>query len=468
MENSNVNILVVDDERLIRESLYEILRIDGFGVYMAPTAEEGLELLKKHNIDVVITDLKLPKMDGITFLKHIKEINDGIEVVVITGYASVETAVDAMKIGAYDYVTKPINDNEIKLLIQRVVERKSLVQENQQLKGLVEKGARDSFCDMIGSSPKMQELYNLIDAIASTNASILVSGESGTGKGLVAKAIHKTDRNRREKPFVEVSCGALTETLLESELFGHMKGSFTGAIKDKEGRFEYAHGGTIFLDEIDAFSPKLQVKLLKVLQDGEFERVGDNLTRKTNARVIVATNQSLTELVKSGDFREDLYYRINVITVQLPPLRERKEDIEHIVNFYLKKYSKVNNRAISGVSNDVLAMFQNYPWPGNIRELENAVEGAVIMCPKGIVEKTHVPNLNKFDLKDSASHVGASSNVSGLSLRRAVELPEKEHIIEVLESCGWNRNKAALKLGVNRTTLYNKMKKYKITNESKG
>ena len=300
--NNKYSILIVDDEPLIRESLYEILRIDGFRAMMAPTAEEALIEISSKSVDIVLTDMKLPNMGGLDLIGKIKETSPDTEVILITGYGSIETAVEAMKKGAYDYVTKPINDHEIKLMINKIVERKEILQENRDLREIIAEVNPVKFCGLIGSSEKMQRVYHVVESVASSNATILITGESGTGKGLVARAVHEKDRYRHEKPFIEVSCGALSETLLESELFGHMKGAFTGAIKDKEGRFEFARGGTVFLDEIDAFSPGLQVKLLRVLQDGVFERVGDNVTRKTDARILVATNQDLRELAAQGDF----------------------------------------------------------------------------------------------------------------------------------------------------------------------
>ena len=456
-DNQNFSIMVVDDEPLIRESLYEIFKIEGFRASMASSAEEALENLTNAPVDIIITDLMLPKMSGLELLREVKTHHELTEVIVITGFGSIETAVEAMKNGAFDYITKPINDSEIKLIIGKIVEKLKLIQENTQLKNLIAKDKRQSFAGMIGSSEKMQSVYNIIDSVASTNATILITGESGTGKGMVAKGIHMCDEKRKNKPFVEISCGALSETLLESELFGHMKGAFTGAIKDKEGRFEYAKGGTIFLDEIDAFSPSLQVKLLKVLQDGVFERVGDNVTRKAEARIIVATNQRLTDLVEKGTFREDLYYRINVIAIEMPPLRERKNDIEGLVQHFIKIYSESNNKDISGVSDELIKTFKGYNWPGNIRELENAIEGAVIMARNKTLEIDNVPNSTKF-VQTETKVAGAESK----SLKKVTEQPEKDHIIAVLNECNWNRNKAAAALGVNRTTLYNKMKKYNI------
>ncbi len=457
-QKRNFRILIVDDEPLIRQSLFEILRIQGYRVDMVPSGEEAMEALKRFQADVIVTDLKLPKMDGIELLKRVRRDYQKIEVILITGYGSIESAVEAMKMGAFDYITKPINDSEIQMVINKLLEKKALIKENEELKELVAKGRRSFFGEIVGQSEKMQYVYRMVEAVANSKATILVSGESGTGKGLVARAIHDSDPLRKDKPFVEVSCGALTETLLESELFGHAKGAFTGAIKDKEGRFEYANGGTIFLDEIDAFSLNLQVKLLKVLQDNIFERVGDNVTRKTDARIIVATNQDLTELVKSGKFREDLYYRINVISILMPPLRERRDDIDLLVEHYIKEYNKINKKSIKGISEEVKKIFREYPWPGNIRELQNAIEGAVIMTQTDIINKLDVPNIDKFKSIDVPRN-------SEKLLKKAVEDPEREHIMAVLNECGWNRNKAAAILGVNRTTLYNKMKKYNIVEQ---
>ena len=460
-DNQNYSMLIVDDEPLIRESLFEIFKIEGFRVQMASTAEEALILMEKNPVHIVITDLKLPNMSGLELLQQVKKDYEQAEVSVITGYGSIETAVEAMKIGAFEYITKPINDSEIKLIIANIVQKIRLIEENTALKGLIAKDRRQSFAGMIGSSERMQSVYNIIDSVASTNATILITGESGTGKGMVAKAVHQSDERRRKRPFVEISCGALSETLLESELFGHVKGAFTGAIKDKEGRFEYAKGGTIFLDEIDAFSPSLQVKLLKVLQDGLFERVGENVSRKADARIIVATNQQLTKLVDEGEFREDLYYRINVIAIQMPPLRDRRDDIKPLADHFLEMFSRANNKTVKEMSDEVLALFKSYSWPGNIRELENAIEGAVIMAKGDVIQLSDIPNSTKFEEEDG------SKSAEIKSLKQVTEQPERDHIISVLNDCNWNRNKAAAALGVNRTTLYNKMKKYNILDAKK-
>ncbi|MEW5895764.1 MAG: sigma-54 dependent transcriptional regulator [Candidatus Omnitrophota bacterium] len=459
------DILIVDDERLIRESLFEILRIEGYRAHMASSAEEALDFLKDNKVDIALTDLKLPNMSGIELLEEIKAMSPETQVIVITGYGSIESAVDAIKKGAYNYITKPVNDDEIKASIHKIIEHKEIVEENRRLRALLEESKPKSCGHMIGSSFCMQKVYHIIESVANSNATILITGESGTGKGLAAKAIHSLDERRKDKPFVEISCGALSETLLESELFGHVKGAFTGAIRDKEGRFEYARGGTVFLDEIDSFSPMLQVKLLRVLQDGVFERVGDNITRKTDARIIVATNRHLPDLVEREDFREDLYYRINVISILMPPLRDRKEDINMLIGHFLSSYSSKNGKKIAGISDEVRNMFLDYNWPGNIRELENAIEGAIIMAKEEVIQKWDVPNLSKFRGEEEADwQVGSGG---GKSLREGMQQPERDMIISALRDNNWNRNKAASILGINRTTLYNKMKKYNIPFEKR-
>ena len=455
--NSNTTILIVDDEPLIRKSLFEILKMKGYSCLMASGSKEALELIHKQNVDIVISDMKLPEMSGIELLRKIKKTQPQIEVIMMTGYGSIETAVEAMKLKAFDYITKPIVDDEIKMVIEKIIEKKELLQENKNLKKIVARSKRDSFNGMIGACEEMLGVYNLIESIASTNATILITGESGTGKGVLARAIHQCDQSRRDMPFVEVSCGALSETLLESELFGHAKGSFTGAIKDKLGRFEVANGGTIFLDEIDTCSPGLQIKLLRILQDGTYERVGDTVTRKTDARVIAATNQNLSKLVDEGKFREDLYYRIHVIPIILPPLRTRKEDIDLLVKYFIELFNKKNNKKITGISDDVRALFLDYSWPGNIRQLENVLEGALIMAKSVVIQKSDLPK--SFNVRESK---GEKNIITGGSLKDGLKDPEKEIILAALREANGNRSKAADKLGVNRTTLYNKMKKYGI------
>ncbi len=450
---------MVDDEPLTRKSLYEILRHKRFTVFPAATGEEALELVRKEEPAVVITDLKMPGMTGIDLLRRIKNINPEIEVVLITGYGSVESAVEAMKEGAFDYITKPILDDEITLVLERIFEKKRIIEENRLLKECLDENQRGRFHNIIGQNLSMQRIYSLIETIAPTNASVLIQGESGTGKRLIAQAIHYSCPSRKDKPFMEVSCGALPETLLESELFGHVKGAFTSAIRDRQGRFEAADGGTIFLDEIDAFSPKLQVKLLRVLQEGEFERVGDTRTRKVDVRVIAATNQDLKKLIKDGLFREDLYYRLNVIPIYVPPLRERKDDLPLLIGHFLEKCSRKIRKNITDISDDAMELLSRYDWPGNVRELENIIERAVILCQGTKITRENLPE----SLVEEGEAQGARMKVPHkeyTSLKEALRISEREIIINTLRVCAGNRKKAAQVLGINRTTLYNKMREY--------
>lgn len=458
--NSNYTLLIVDDEPLIRKSLFEILKISGFQCLMVGSGEEAVEAIQKKKIDIMITDLRLPDVSGIELLKKVKKIQPHVEVIVMTGFGSIESAVEAMKLNAYDYITKPIVDDEIKLVLKKIIEKKEIVNENIALKKITQRTRRESFGKIIGASAEMQALYTLIESVASTSASILITGESGTGKGIAARTIHECDQARSKMPFVEVSCGALSETLLESELFGHVKGAFTGAIKDKPGRFEIATGGTIFLDEIDTCSPSLQIKLLRILQDGTYERVGDHVTKKTDARVIAATNQNLTKLVDEGSFREDLYYRIHVIPIILPALRDRSEDLNLLVKHFLADLNQKNKKNIKDISADVKLLFLKYSWPGNIRQLENVLEGAYIMCKGATIELGDLPK--SFNARESNRLSTEKVLGPGSSLKNGLKDPEKEIILRALKDAGGNRSKAAEILDVNRTTLYNKMRKYGI------
>ncbi len=462
MANDNYRILVVDDEPLIRKSLYEILRIEGYIANMAENFEEAIEKLKAKPFDIVIADMKMPGADGIELLKFTKTNFPHITVVIITAFGNIETAVEAMRLGAFDYVTKPINDNEIKIIIQRIREHNRLLEENINLRKRLSATSRDRFCNIVGQDEKMQKIYTMIEAIANTKATVLLRGESGTGKRLVALAIHSNDQLRKDRPFVEISCGALPETLLESELFGHVRGAFTGAIKDKLGRFELADTGTILLDEIDAFSPALQVKLLRVLQEGEFERVGDTKTIKVNVRIIAATNQNLEELIKNGRFREDLYYRLNVISIDVPPLRERRSDIKLLAEHFLQKHAPSNRqRKIKGLNKEVLEILKGYHWPGNVRELENVIERAIIMAKGDEITKENLPEAL---CKDHMLNKLSTTN-NDKTLKEVLAEPEREIILRILQEVKWNRKKAASKLGINRTTLYNKMKRFGISKE---
>jgi len=458
--DQQIHILVVDDEPLIRRSLSEFLTLEGYAVSSASNGKEALNLLKKIKADIILSDIQMPDINGLQLLKEIKARKYLIPVILITGYGTIDNAVAAIQMGAYDYITKPIIDNEIKILLERIVKEKNLLEENLRLKEEISSSRRVCFNEIVGADEKMRKIYALIEAISNTRATILIQGESGTGKRLVAHAIHKCNELERKKPFVEVSCGALTETLLESELFGHVKGAFTGAIKDKPGRFELADGGTIFLDEIDAFSPALQVKLLRVLQEGEFERVGDNRTIKVDVRVIAATNQNLENLIAQNKFRKDLYYRLNIIAIEVPPLREKKEDIPLLVEEMIRRHCKKAGKNISGVSEEAMAILTNCDWPGNIRELENVIERAVILCKDTIITPADFPDaLNKKSngaINIPENH-GSEANCK---LKKALQEPEKDLLVKALESMNWNRNETAKNLGINRTTLYKKMLRF--------
>jgi DNA-binding NtrC family response regulator len=461
-----LHILVVDDDSLVRRSLCEVLSFEGYSCSNVGDGHEALALLKETPFDIVISDMKMPKMEGLELLKKIKAEHPETAVIMVTGFGSIENAVAAMREGALDYVTKPIIDDEIKLVIRRIAEERNLADENKYLKEKLSLGSRQQCHDIFGKNYKMQKIYDLIGIIAATKTTVLITGESGTGKRLVAHAIHDSIPDSASKPFVEVSCGALPETLLESELFGHVRGAFTGAIKDRVGRFESAEGGTIFLDEIDAFTPALQVKLLRVLQEGEYERVGETKTRKASARIIAATNQDLQDLIRQGKFRNDLYYRLNIISVDLPPLRERKEDIPLLVEHFIEKHAKQLNKKISGITDEAIGYLMKYAWPGNVRELENCIERACVLSQESLLGCQHLADYivkERCPQAASSSEAAPATNGSnGSSLKDALKDPEKKIILEAIEKCGGNKKEAAKLLGINRTTLYKKMGLYGI------
>jgi len=468
INHKRLNILLVDDEPLIRRSLSEVLTLEGYAVTTAGNGYEALELLKHTSADIIIADIKMPQMGGIELLRNIKSLKLNIPVVLVTGYGSIDSAVEAIKDGAYDYITKPIIDNEIKIVIERLAKEKRMLEENTRLKEQIFASGREKFLNMVGRDPKMQKIFSLIETISETRATVLIYGESGTGKRLIAHAVHNSDEEQRATPFIEVSCGALSETLLESEIFGHVKGAFTGAIKDKMGRFEMADGGTIFLDEIDCFSPLLQVKLLRVIQEGELERVGDTKTKKVNVRIIAATNQDLQKLIAEGKFRQDLYYRLNIINIDVPPLRERMSDIELLCQELIEAHAKNLGKKIKGISEEVKDRFMRYSWPGNVRELENILERAIILSKGPVITLEHLPdflrNINNIKEKggEKKDDNGNGNGNGGYKLKDALKDPERDIIVKVLESNGWNRKDAAHVLGINRTTLYKKMVKYNL------
>lgn len=461
MTASVLSILVVDDDSLVRRSLCEALSFEGYNCHSAGSSQEALRQLKDKAFQVVISDMKMPEIDGLDLLKEIKESYPQTAVIMMTGFGSIENAVEAMRRGAMDYITKPIIDEEIKLVIKRIADERSLAEENAYLKEKLSTTTRQKCGDIIGKNFRMQKLFDLINVIADTKTTVLVTGESGTGKRMVAHAIHYSGTNPESRPFVEVSCAALPETLLESELFGHVKGAFTGAIRDRIGRFESAEGGTIFLDEIDAFTPALQVKLLRVLQDGEFERVGETRTRKAEVRIIAATNQNLQNLIHEGKFRHDLYYRLNIISLELPPLRDRKEDIPVLIDHFVQKHCQPLAKQVHQVSQEALAKLCSYHWPGNVRELENVIERACVLTKGPMIMAEDLPESVLFS-NHKPEQTPEGFEADGGRLKDALRDPEKKLILEALEKNRWNKKQAAEALGINRTTLYKKMNLYGI------
>ena len=437
-------VLVVDDEAIIRDSLHDWLTDTGYQVFTAENGPQALEIIQREGLKIVITDLVMPGMDGIELMKNAKEISSNIEVIIITAYGSIPTAITAMREGAYDYIEKPFCPERAELLIEKLVEHQGLIEENISLHQKLEERYR--FENIIAKSPKMQQVIEVIKVVAKSNATVLITGDTGTGKELVARAIH-SQSYRKDKPFVAVSCAALPESLLESELFGHEKGSFTGAYVQKKGKFEVANRGTLFLDEIGEMSANIQVHLLRVLEEKEFTRVGGNELIKVDVRVISATNRDIKKAVAKGQFREDLYYRLNVVTIELPPLRERREDIPLLAQHFLKEFALENQKEIAGFSPEATDFLLRYEWPGNVRELENAIERAVILAKDSHIEVADLPQ---------ESLTMTHSVPSGKDLGEV----EKNHILNILNETGGNYSEAARILGISRMTLYNKAKAY--------
>ncbi len=437
-------ILVVDDEAVMRESLHDWLSDAGYQVFTAENGPQALEIIEKENLGIVIADLVMPGMDGIELMKQAREILPNIQVIIITAYGSIPTAIAAMKEGAYDYIEKPFCPERVESLLERLVEHQGLIEENLSLRQRLEDRYR--FENIIAKSPEMQRVIEVIKVVARSNATVLITGDSGTGKELVARAIH-SQSHRRDKPFVAVSCAALPESLLESELFGHEKGSFTGAYAQKKGKFEFANRGTLFLDEIGEMSANIQVHLLRVLEEKAFTRVGGNEEIKVDVRIISATNKDLKKAVARGEFREDLYYRLNVVTIDLPPLRERREDIPLLAEHFLNKFALENQKEVAGFSPEAREFLLRYDWPGNVRELENAIERAVILAKNSLIEVADLPD-QSWSLARSA--------LQGKSLKEM----EKNHILNVLSETGGNYSQAARILGISRMTLYNKAREY--------
>jgi len=438
-------LLIIDDEKNIREGLAANFEMDGYNVKTAADGGEGLALVEKGDIDLIITDLRMPGISGEEVLQKVTTETPGIPVIILTGHGSIDSAVDAMRHGAYDFLTKPLNLDQLGLIVKRALKSREMSLQHQQMQAELEGNA--VFGRMIGKSAAMQKVQELIKKVADSKASVLITGESGVGKELVADAIHNLS-SRKDNSFIKVHCAALSETLLESELFGHEKGAFTGAEKLQKGRFELAHGGTIFLDEIGEINQNVQIKILRVLQEHTFERVGGEQTIEVDVRVIAATNKNLEEEVKNQKFRQDLYYRLNVIHIEVPPLRERKEDIPLLIASFLDEFNKENNKKIIGLDNHAKAAMYKYDWPGNIRELRNCMESAVVLC-----------STNEITLSDLPPTVSQSSAGESMAVPVGITLDEAEKVI-VQQNLAANRNnksKTADVLGIGRKTLQRKL-----------
>ena len=457
---SSTQILVIDDEAHNRQALTLLLSHSGYQVQSAVTGEEALEIMERKPFEIIITDLFLPGVSGIDILKRVKEESPYTSVILITGNASAETAVEAMKEGAFDYITKPFNFEKLKVIVAKAVEKSRLVAENlylrQQLRG------KYKFDNIIGNSLPMQQVFSRLERIVNTESTILILGESGTGKELVAKAIHYNSP-RKDKPFVAINCGAIPADLLESELFGHAKGAFTGAVSEKAGKFEAADKGTIFLDEIGTMPMHLQMKLLRVLQEQEIERIGTTRKVKLNVRVVSATNADLEDQVKKGQFREDLYYRLNVIPIQLPPLRERREDIALLARNFLQKFCQEMDRSLMSISPAAMTALENYAWPGNVRELENLIERTVALTDNEIIEPQDLPPyIGEASDADPALASAPRITESGVNMPKIIGNIERTMIQQALELSNGVKARAANLLSINRTTLVEKIKRLKI------
>jgi len=455
---ANENILIIDDSPEIVTQFANFLKEEGFEVETALDGQAGIAKIEKRFYDLILTDLKMPGLDGMQVLKYVQENSPDSICIILTGYGTVKNAVEAIKLGAFDYLTKPIKLDEILITLKRALEYRNLRRENINLKNQLRKKYR--FENIVGDSEKMQKIFEVIEKVADSDSTILILGESGTGKELIAKAIHYNSY-RREGPFIPVNCAAIPSELLESELFGHEKGAFTNAIRTRIGRFELANGGTIFLDEIGDMSPVLQSKLLRVLQDRQFERIGGIKTIKTDIRVIAATHQDLKLAVEQKRFREDLYYRLNVIPIHLPPLRERKSDIPLLAHHFLDHFNRTKKKKIKGFTKEAMDKLIHYDWPGNVRELENTIERVVILLDGDFITPQDLPekfqNLTRENIPQEIIIPD-----EGISLEEAVNEFERKLILQALQKTGWVKNKAARLLNLNRTTLIEKIKRQNL------
>ena len=448
-----LNILVVDDDNAHREMIKAVLTEEGYDIHEADDGQKAIELVEKQYYSLILMDIKMKVVGGIEAFRQIKDISPSIPVIMITAYASVETAVQALKLGAFDYITKPIDIDELKIIVEKAINYRQLEQENIYLKERI--GDRFDLSGMIGKSSAMKKMFETLELISPSDANVLILGESGTGKELIANAIHQNSL-RKDHAFIKVNCAALPENLLESELFGHEKGAFTGAINKKMGRFQLAHEGSIFLDEIAEMAPATQAKILRVLQEQEFEPVGGTKTVKVDTRIIAATNKKLEAYIEEGLFREDLYYRLNVVQVEVPSLKKRHQDISILTDHFIKKYAEKNHRLLKGIDPEALDMLMRYAWPGNVRELENVIERAVILTRSEYVTPNELPDTINFNKKQNG-------DLSGMfPIGKPLKEIEKDVIISTLEENSGNRTKTAELLGISRRTLQIKLKEYGI------
>jgi DNA-binding NtrC family response regulator len=439
-------ILIVEDDPTVGESLRLLFKKKGHDILLASNGKEALQLFQHKIVDLVVTDVVMPKMDGIELLEAVKGLRPETEVIVISAQGTIEKAVQAMKLGAFDFIEKPINPRVISLLVERALEKQTLILQNRDLRSRLED--KFHFKNIIGRSEKMVKIFELIQHIAPYDSSVLIIGESGTGKELIANAIHYNSP-RASMPFIKVSCASLSEGIIESELFGHEKGAFTGAIASRKGRFELAHQGTLFLDEVEDIPPATQIKLLRVLQEGEFERAGGNKTIKVNIRIIAASNRDLQEAVKSIVFREDLYYRLNVVNIKLPALRDRRDDIPFLVNFFIEKYNQKYQMKVKGISQKAMNLLTDYEWTGNVRELENTIESILVINSPGVIDIQHLPQEFR-DFKEKPE-------VVPIKIGTPLKEVEKEMLIQTLRATKGNKRKAAKLLGINVRTIHRKI-----------
>lgn len=444
------NVLVVDDEKNIRQGLGKALEMDGYDVLLAENGQEALTLLSQDEVDLIVADLRMPKISGEELLKRVVETHPTVPVIILTGHGTIETAVQAMRDGAFDFLTKPVNLDRLSLLAKRALSTRELVLQHRAMQEELDNRRR--FANIIGKSPAMKRVYDVVNQVAPTKASVLITGESGVGKELIADAIHNMS-NRKEKPFIKVHCAALSESLLESELFGHEKGAFTGAVARKRGRFELAHTGTIFLDEIGEINQSLQIKILRVLQEKTFERVGGEDTLEVDVRIVSATNKDLRSEIENGGFREDLFYRLNVVNIDIPPLRERKEDIPLLVSAFIKEFATENEKPVEGIDPKARGLLYNYSWPGNVRELRNCIESAVVMAKGNIITSDDLPPSITSDLDGGFIRIPTGSTMAEA---------EAEIIRSTLNANNGNKSRTAETLGIGRKTLHRKIAEYHI------